>query len=893
MGGIGKTTLAKAAYNEFSDRFDGTCFLENFGESSKDQLQQKLLSHILRRDDLGSNNLDHEVRRRFLKKRVLVVIDDVKDFTHYNSIAIDSSCFGPGSRIIITGRDQHLLDLCKTEKIYSPETLNSDDSLKLVRLHAFRTSEPSKELLQLSIKLAEYCGGLPLAMEVLGTLLFKESTLESLKSVPNDNIQAKLQISFDALNEVQKDIFLDISCFFIGMDEDNVSCILDGCKFFAESGLKVLKNRCLITVRDNKLMMHDLSRDMGRQIVRGTSWKDPEKWSRLWDPVDVIYVLGNYEGTNATEGLSLKAEVTPVDNLEVEAFSELKKLRLLQLSHVHLKGNYKLFPKGLQWLCWFKFPLDSVPTDLYLRKLVVMDMQHSNLKRLWDVQKQPQLLELKYLDLSHSIQLTDTPDFSLLPNLKKLLLINCESLVEVHNSIGTLHKLVLINLSGCTELGELSLELYSLKSLKTLILSGCSKLARLDDALGDLESLTTLKADNTGITQIPSSTCQLKKIEELSFEGCKGSRQAALSIPFSLNRLCCLKTLRLSFCNLSDEWVPENLGSLSCLEELDLRGNNFHNLQTDFAGLENLQILRVDGCSKLKSMFSLPKTLRSFSTTNCPMLERTPDLSECLVLQSLHLRNCYNLVETPGLDKLKTVGVIHMEMCNRIPNTYRERIMQGWAVGANGGIFIPGSSLPNWVSFKNETYSISFTVPETLNHVVGFTVWTLYASQKNEGMSKYSPNITLKYKTKSNVWSRNPATDMIRMYREKHIWQGHFSNEDFFLETGDQVEVSVDFGDQVTILETGLTLAYREANTDISDIDNELVIEQAKIDLPGKIKRIEPYSNCCYDYLVSHGLSFGFQEKERGFEETSESVLSGSSHYVKDEEKDATMDLIS
>ncbi|KAL1216022.1 Disease resistance protein RUN1 [Cardamine amara subsp. amara] len=243
MGGIGKTTLAKAAYNEFSYRFEGTCFLENFGESSKDQLQQKLLSHILRRADIGSNNLDHEVKQKFRNKRVLVVFDDVKDFFHYNSIAIDSSCFGPGSRIIITGRDKHLLYLCKAEKIYSPEALNSDDSLKLVRLHAFRTSKPSKELLQLSIKLAEYCGGLPLAMEVLGTLLFKESisfwesTLESLKSIPNDNIQAKLQISFDALTEVQKDIFLDISCFFIGMDEDNVNCILDGCKFFPKSEL--------------------------------------------------------------------------------------------------------------------------------------------------------------------------------------------------------------------------------------------------------------------------------------------------------------------------------------------------------------------------------------------------------------------------------------------------------------------------------------------------------------------------------------------------------------------------------------------------------------------------------------------------------------------------------
>lgn len=296
---------------------------------------------------------------------------------------------------------------------------------------------------------------------------------------------------------------------------------------------------------------------------------------------------------------------------------------------------------------------------------------------------------LKYLDLSHSIQLTETPDFSYLPNLEKLLLINCKRLILVHKSIGTLHKkLVLLNLKDCTELADLPSELYTLKSLETLILSGCSRLERLDDALGELKSLITLKADYTAVRQIPSSSNQLEKLQELSLAGCKElwkdrdnthsdeSPQESPSIPLSLNGLSCLKILRLGSCNLSDELVPENLGSLSCLEELDLRGNNFCNLQADFAGLLSLQILKLDGCSELHSMFSLPKKLRSFYARNCKMLERTPDLSECLVLQSLHLTNCFNLVETPGLDKLKTVGFIHMEMCNRIPDTYRERIMQ-------------------------------------------------------------------------------------------------------------------------------------------------------------------------------------------------------------------------
>ncbi|KAH0936788.1 hypothetical protein HID58_004249 [Brassica napus] len=399
-----------------------------------------------------------------------------------------------------------------------------------------------------------------------------------------------------------------------------------------------------------------------------------------------LFVL--YQGTDANhpnhaiEGLSLKAEVTAVENLEVKAFSNLRRLRLLQLSHVVLNGSYENFPKGLRWLCWLGFPEESFPINLHLRSLVVMNMQNSNLKRLWDQKPHESLKELKYLDLSHSIQLTETPDFSYLPNLEKLFLINCQRLAKVHESIKVLQgSLILLNLSGCIKLGELPLELYTLKLLETLILSGCSQLERLDDALGELESLTILKADYTAITQIPSSSDQLKKLKELSLHGCKE--------------------------------------------------------------------LRKD---------------RQYTNSD--------ETSQVARLSPLSLN---------GLEELKTVGVIHMEMCNRIPYSHRERIMQGWAVGANGGVFVPGSSIPEWVNFKNGTRSISFTVPEpTLNSVlVGFTVWTTYVSQQDDVMSAYIPKITLKNQTKGDVWSRNPATDLIRMYREKHIWQGHFSNEDF------------------------------------------------------------------------------------------------------------------
>jgi hypothetical protein len=132
-----------------------------------------------------------------------------------------------------------------------------------------------KDFAEISSKIVEYSGGLPLALEVLGSYLFDRGVtdwncvLEKIKLIPNDQVQEKLKISYDGLNDdTMKEIFLDIACFFIGMDRNDVIQILNGCELYAEIGINVLLERSLLTVDDrNRLGMHDLLRDMRREIV--------------------------------------------------------------------------------------------------------------------------------------------------------------------------------------------------------------------------------------------------------------------------------------------------------------------------------------------------------------------------------------------------------------------------------------------------------------------------------------------------------------------------------------------------------------------------------------------------------------------------------------------------
>ncbi|XP_022641637.1 TMV resistance protein N-like [Vigna radiata var. radiata] len=232
---------------------------------------------------------------------------------------------------------------------------------------------------------------------------------------------------------------------------------------------------------------------MGREIIHQEWSKEPGKRSRLWLQDDVKDVLKENTGTRAIEGLSLKLHSSSRDCLEACAFKEMKRLRLLQLDNVQLSGDYGHISKQLRWICWRGFPYKYIPINFHLENVIAIDFKHSRLQLVWE---QPVVLErLKFLNLSHSKYLKETPDFSGLPSLEKLILKDCPNLCEVHQSIGRLRNLLLINLKDCTSLSYLPEEVYELRSLKILILSGCLKFPPIH--IAKVKSLATIIAENT------------------------------------------------------------------------------------------------------------------------------------------------------------------------------------------------------------------------------------------------------------------------------------------------------------------------------------------------------------------------------------------------------------
>ncbi|KAE8664163.1 prolyl endopeptidase-like isoform X1 [Hibiscus syriacus] len=251
MGGIGKTTLARVVYDQMSSHFEGKCFVADVREVSDKSglvsLQKQLLFQILPVEVFEFFNV-HEgnaiISHRLSNKKVLVVIDDVDNLQHLKCLVGRHDWFGLGSRIIVTTRDEHLLQSYRVDDVYKPSALNDSDALQLFNLKAFDSEAvPNDVFIELSEHVAKYASGLPLALEVLGSFLCGRdvaqwrSAIQRLEKDSNKEIIDRLRISFDGLEETEKNIFLDIACFFNGEDKDFVMKVLDGCEFFPDIGI--------------------------------------------------------------------------------------------------------------------------------------------------------------------------------------------------------------------------------------------------------------------------------------------------------------------------------------------------------------------------------------------------------------------------------------------------------------------------------------------------------------------------------------------------------------------------------------------------------------------------------------------------------------------------------
>ncbi|KAH9724844.1 ADP-ribosyl cyclase/cyclic ADP-ribose hydrolase [Citrus sinensis] len=680
MGGIGKTTIAGVVFNQFSQKFEGKYFMANVREESEKcgglvHLRNQVLSKVLGENfDIGTPKIPQYIRDRLQRMKVFIVLDDVSKYGQLEYFAGGLDRFGPGSRIIVTTRDKTILERYGTHRIYEVEGLNCNEAFQLFCSCAFKENHCPEDLLKHSETAVHYAKGNPLALKVLGSSFHGKSkpdwvnTLNNLKRISGSDIYGVLKISYDELSWEEKNLFLDIACFFNGDDREHVMWILSDDYYSVQYGMNVLINKSLIKISYNKLQMHDLLQEMGREIVCQEFREKPEKRSRLWDYKDVCHVLEKNKGTDAIKSIFLDLSKIEEINLDPRVFSNMSNLRLLKFyisghfdiskmsSKVHLQQGLENLPEELRYLYWHGYPLKTLPLDFVPQNLIELNFPYSKVEQIWEGKKKAP--KLKYVDLNHSTNLTRIPEPSETPNLERINFWNCTGLAHIPSYVQNFNKLGNMIMAGCESLRCFPQNIHFISSIKI----DCYKCVNLREFPRISGNVVELNLMCTPIEEVPLSIECLPNLETLEMSFCNSLKRLSTSI-------CKLKSLRsldLSYC-INLESFPEILEKMELLEEINLEeASNIKELPSSIENLEGLKQLKLTGCTKLGSLPESLGNLKSLERLHAGLLA-IPQAPSSIVdlnkLETLSLFECRGLVLPPLLSGLSSLKKLELGDC--------------------------------------------------------------------------------------------------------------------------------------------------------------------------------------------------------------------------------------
>ncbi|XP_076924844.1 disease resistance protein RML1A-like [Bidens hawaiensis] len=365
-----------------------------------------------------------------------------------------------------------------------------------------------------------------------------------------------------------------------------------------------------------------------------------------------------------------------------------------------------------------------------MENLVALDMSYSNIE-YFDMSKDKRLLGLlKILDLSFCERLGNVGGFLKLPALERLIGRKCISLIEVCESVDQCVELVHIDLSYCYRLKKVPTSIGNLKKVETLLLDGCYSC----------------------VSEIGTTPRDLKLI--------------AFSLSSSL------RILSLANNNLSNESFPRDFSSLFMLKELYLDGNPIVSMPDCVRSLPRLGILGMNNCEMAISIEHPPHTLRKLSiyTHSLKKIKFDQEMSP------LNLRFCRKALlpcsfEVDGVVKIQAMEDVEEKVLHSLRWTNLEfikerrpttRIFKGTQTECRTqmmfyelGIFSTfywSDEMPNWIEYRSEGPSISFTIPSSPNKLRGLNFCCVETFQFHADEYVLLPMVKFSNITKKLTW---------------------------------------------------------------------------------------------------------------------------------------------
>ncbi|XP_052138095.1 disease resistance protein RGA5-like [Oryza glaberrima] len=605
FGGLGKTTLASQVYREVGVQFNCKAFVSVSQKPDMVRLLTSLLLQLKQHPShaCGVQELIDNLREYLMDKRYFIVVDDLWDVPSWNIITCAFPQNNQHSRVIITTRHGDVARTCSSDhgSINNMKPLSAQNSRELFFNRIFGSKDYCPSYLEeVSCKILKKCGGLPLAIVTVASILacqptrlkeeweYIQSSLATNKFARKSTLEDMMQIlelSYKSLPHHLKACFLYLGAY----PEDCVISKVDLIKRWvaegfvshspgqdawvvAESYFNELVNRSMIQLpyqgyynEVSHCKVHDMMLDM--ILMR---CKEDNFISVIQDPRAAIEVQ------DKIRRLTIDLNGAMGDTMDMNITRKVSQVRSLGLF-----GGSKWIPPLLE----FKF-LRVLFLEFFLREMII-DLTGIN-----------QLSQLRYLkveckeclmdgDIPSQLSIVLPSQIRRLQHLETLEL-PWVSECSIPSISGIIDLPRLTHLVLRQHKGGLPDGIGKLKSLRTLhgFNLPVSSLENID-ALGELTSLADLslhcgKQDTKSTTPgwMTALSCSIEKLGNLkglyvrsnSPSCCADAMSSWFSPPF-------LNLEKLDLLDWTFSKVPRWIGQLHSLRELALGGKKI--LQED------------------------------------------------------------------------------------------------------------------------------------------------------------------------------------------------------------------------------------------------------------------------------------------------------------------------
>nr|UBY07005.1 NBS-LRR disease resistance protein [Dasypyrum villosum]UBY07064.1 NBS-LRR disease resistance protein [Dasypyrum villosum] len=525
FGGLGKTTLAKATYDKIKVQFNCDAFvpvsqnpdIKKVFKNILYELDKNKYAHI-RNEEWEERHLIDELMEFLNGKRYLIVIDDIWSGEAWELIQCAFSKKSPGSRLITTTRNFSVSKACcsSEDDIYRMEPLSDDVSRRLFCKRVFSHEEGCpQELLQVSEDILKKCGGIPLAIITIASLLANKH-------------QIKAKHQWYAL----------LSSIGHGLTEDRSLEQMKKILLFSYYDLPSYLKPCLLYLsifpED-----HEIRRDrlIWRWISEGLVYSEKQETS--------LYEIGN------------------------NYFNDLVNRSMIQPTRIDLEGNVegcRVHDMVLDLICSlsseenFVTILDNTRRKMPHSQIKVCRLSIQNSKIDVDTSRMEHVRSLTVFTSDVLGKVLDISSFQVL----RVLDLEGSDVSDV-GYVGKLLHLRYLGLKG-THVKNLTMEIGKLQFLLTLDLRG-TKIKALPSSVVQLTRLMCLYVDYG--MKLPSGIGNLTSLEVLD--------DVDLDFVKELVHLTKLRVLRLAICDDFDESpgkaLEQSISNIHKLDNLELYVN--------------------------------------------------------------------------------------------------------------------------------------------------------------------------------------------------------------------------------------------------------------------------------------------------------------------------------